>query len=147
MNSISSIALVGAIFSVASVADAAVLNHHGGVCRAQAPEHVNRVYYPASGIEALQGLNVVCPLVTTGNQINYVEVNVRDTTRPATGCSLTGVDWDGTEVGNISFTVAQGEKWKSVTVPDSMKGSFVSYLLTCSLPRNQILTSVNVGTP
>ncbi|XXX77368.1 hypothetical protein WMF30_01160 [Sorangium sp. So ce134] len=147
MKTISSIALMGALFSVSAVADAAVQNHHGGICRAQAPEHANRVYYPAMGIEALQGVNVTCPLVTTGSNINYVEVNVRDTTRPATVCSLTGTNWDGTEVGNLSFTIAHGEKWESVTIPDSMKGSFVSYLVTCSLPKNQILTSVNVGTP
>ncbi|WP_438041249.1 hypothetical protein [Sorangium sp. So ce128] len=147
MKTITSIALMGALISVSAVADAAVQNHHGGICRAQAPEHANRVYYPAMGIEALQGVNVACPLVTTGNKINDVEVNVRDTTRPATLCSVTATNWDGTELGNLNFTIAQGANWKSVTVPDSMKGSYVSYLVTCSLPKNQILTSINVGTP
>ncbi|WP_437570840.1 hypothetical protein [Sorangium sp. So ce542] len=147
MKTIHSIALMGTIFSVSAVADAAVQNHHGGICRAQAPEHANRVYYPAMGIEALQSVNVACPLVTTERQIKDVEVNVRDTTLPATLCSVTATNWNGTEVGNLNFSIAHGAQWKAVTVPESMKGPFVSYLVTCSLPKNQILTSINVGIP
>ncbi|KYF89927.1 hypothetical protein BE17_45505 [Sorangium cellulosum] len=147
MKRITFFALTGAVFSVAPVADAAVQNHHGVICRAQEPEHAGRVRYPGVGAEALQAVTLSCPLVTTDKSINYVEVNVRSTTLPKTFCSVSAVDWDGANLGTIVFSIDTGDNWESVTIPDSMKRNFASYQVSCSLPKNQVLTSINVGTP
>ncbi|KYF57262.1 hypothetical protein BE08_22265, partial [Sorangium cellulosum] len=147
MKKITFFALSGAVFSIAPVADAAIQNHHGVICRAQEPEHAGRVRFAGVGAEALQAVTLSCPLVTTGKSVNSVEVNVRSTTLPNTACSVSAVDWNGTTLGTISFTINTGANWRSVTIPDSMKGDFASYHVSCSLPTNQVLTSINVSTP
>ncbi|WP_437636725.1 RNA polymerase sigma factor [Sorangium sp. So ce854] len=147
MKKITFFALSGAVFSIAPVADAAIQNHHGVICRAQEPEHAGRVRFAGVGAEALQAVTLSCPLVTTGTSVNSVEVNVRSTTLPNTACSVSAVDWNGTTLGTITFTINTGVKWRSVTIPDSMKGDFASYHVSCSLPTNQVLTSINVSTP
>ncbi|MGK3990474.1 sigma-70 family RNA polymerase sigma factor [Sorangium sp. So ce136] len=147
MKKFSFFALAGAVFSIAPVADAAIQNHHGVICRAREPEHAGRVRYPGVGVEALQAVDVSCPLITTGKSINYVEVNVRSTSLPKTLCSVSAVDWDGESLSSINFFIEEGEKWNSVTIPESMKRNFGSYHVSCSLPKNQVLTSINVSTP
>ncbi|XYH99721.1 hypothetical protein ACMHYB_08150 [Sorangium sp. So ce1128] len=147
MKRITFFALTGAVFSIAPVADAAVQNHHGVICRAQEPEHAGRVRFAGVGAEALQAVTLSCPLTTTGKSINYVEVNVRSTTLPKTLCSVSAVDWDGATLGVIAFNIETGDNWESVTIPESMKRNFASYHVSCSLPTNQVLTSINVGTP
>ncbi|WP_437652884.1 RNA polymerase sigma factor [Sorangium sp. So ce1182] len=147
MKRITFFALTGAVFSIAPAADAAIQNHHGVICRAQEPEHAGRVRYPGVGAEALQAVNLSCPLITADKSISYVEVNVRSTTLPKTLCSVSAVDWDGATLGTIVFDINTGDNWESVTIPESMKRNFASYHVSCSLPKNQVLTSINVSTP
>lgn len=147
MNKLSILAFAGAILGVAPVADAAIQNTHGAICRAQEPEHAGRVRYPGVGVEALQNVDVACPLTTTEKQIKSVEVNVRFTTLAATECSLMGVDWNGDADEVITFSIPHGQTWKAVTVPETMKATWMSYVVHCSLPKNQVLTSINVATP